>query len=403
MKSCIIFTFFFLSSIHFYSFSQTTTLRKEDLIKDLDVYRDSILGKHVNPFTKISRKEFSNEIEQIKISASQLNANEILVAFLKVNAKIGDEHTGFIYKDPKVFPLYLYWFEEGLCVLSADTEYRDLITSRILRINNFLIDEVAAKVGALIPGTDAQKRKTIPDYVCSAALLNGLNVIDNIDSCMFLFVRQNGDTIIKKVETKNSKELIFEKDQLGDSFLRNQVRDNYWYRYDSTSNSLYFQYRRCKEDPKKLFGKFREELFHELESKKAKRLIIDLRYNSGGSSLLLNRFNEQLWNTTVRKNRELFVLIGRRTFSSAVLNAFELKSNNDAILVGEETGGSVNHFGQINDFQLPNTKMWVSYSTKYIVKDKNQNGSLKPDKIFPVKFSDFINGIDPALEYAKTH
>jgi len=376
---------------------------KEALVKDLDAYRDSIELKHINPFTKISRKEFSKEIALIKESSSAMNEDELMVALFKVNAKIGDEHTTVGYKDPQIFPLSLFWFEEGIYILSADTEYLDIIDGKIISVNNFSIDNVTNKISELIAGTNSFIKNLTSYYLCSSAILHGLKIIDRVDYCTLSVVKLNGDTIKRKVETKKPQEVKFVKSPIGESFLRNQSRENYWYRFDSLTSSLYFHYLRCMPDKRKPFKKFQEELFNVLETKQARRLIIDLRYNSGGSSVLLNSFIEKLWRTNVRKHNEVFVLIGRRTFSSAILNAFDLKEKDDAILIGEETGGSVNHFGEVNFFKLPNSGISVGYSTKYLLRDKNLSGSLKPDHPFPWKFSDFINGIDPALDYAKTH
>ena len=296
-----------------------------------------------------------------------------------------------------------YWFDEGIYLLSSDVEYSDLIPSRLIRINDVDIEEVEKKLSSIIPGNPAQVKKVIPEYLCSPAILHGMKIISHRDACLFTFINADGDTIKRKTETKLREKIKADSIQLGDKLLRNQSRDNYWYKYDSLSNSLYFNYISCINDRKKPFDKFTEELFLELESHDTKRLIIDLRYNSGGSEPLLFPVIERLWKTKVRKQKGLFVLIGRRTFSSAVLNAFGLQSKDDAILVGEETGGSINHFGEIKVFELPNSRLRVAYSTKYFLRERSKTGSLKPDQMIPVKFSDFINGVDPALDYTETH
>ncbi|WP_262493747.1 S41 family peptidase [Niastella koreensis] len=61
---------------------------------------------------------------------------------------------------------------------------------------------------------------------------------------------------------------------------------------------------------------------------------------------------------------KLIVLIGKLTFSSAIMNAIELKRGTNAILVGEPTSGSVNHYGEVRAFRLPHTKIIIGYSTR---------------------------------------
>ncbi len=405
LKRIALLIFLFLLYSHGFLFGQPPQklLKKEDLEKDLDAYRDSIKAKHIAPFTKRSEKDFSKEIDRIKKESSSMNEDELLVEFFKLNAKIQDEHTGIAYRDKQFFPLTLYSFEEGFYIVTADSEYKDVVSSKIIEVNNTKIDDVLKKIAELIPGNQSQIGKTVAEYFSSPVILHGLKITDNLNFCTLTVVRQKGDTVKVKVHPKNLEQVQLVKIPHGENLLRNQSRENYWYKYDSLTSSLYFQYRRCVEDKQKPFSEFQKELFRTLDSTKAQRLIIDMRYNGGGSSSLLKSFVDELWKTDVRKNRKLYVIIGRRTFSSAVLNAFDLKMKDYAILLGEETGGNANHFGEVKEFTLPNTRLRVGYSTKYFERDKDQDGGLKPDKLFPVKFSDFSNEVDPALDYSQTH
>ncbi len=66
----------------------------------------------------------------------------------------------------------------------------------------------------------------------------------------------------------------------------------------------------------------------------------------------------------------------------------------------QATSGSVNHYGAIETFQLPNTKLNVSYSTMRIVGVTYAEGPVKPNVIIPESITDYINGNDPVLNYA---
>ncbi len=50
---------------------------------------------------------------------------------------------------------------------------------------------------------------------------------------------------------------------------------------------------------------------------------------------------------------KIFVVIGRRTFSSGLLNAHDLAARTRAILIGEPTGGKPNSYGEVESFTLP--------------------------------------------------
>ena len=133
------------------------------------------------------------------------------------------------------------------------------------------------------------------------------------------------------------------------------------------------------------------------------KIIIDLRENGGGSSAQLSDFIAYLGNSPLNKKGSIYVLIGRRTFSSAVLNAIKLKTFANAIFVGEETAGSVEHFGAERHYELSATHIPLSYSTKYFSPIKNYEGALKPDVLIEETFEDYKNGVDAALDYAIQH
>jgi translation elongation factor P/translation initiation factor 5A len=90
-----------------------------------------------------------------------------------------------------------------------------------------------------------------------------------------------------------------------------------------------------------------------------------LRNNSGGDSSILNPFLDKLKKNYLNKKDSSYVFIGRNTFSSALMNAVNLKINYRSILIGESTSANVNHYGETDGFRLPNSKIIVGYSTKY--------------------------------------
>ena len=65
--------------------------------------------------------------------------------------------------------------------------------------------------------------------------------------------------------------------------------------------------------------------------------------------------------------------------------------------------GKPNHYGELRSFNLPNTDLRVSYSTKYfrLLEDSDPD-SLYPDITVETEFEDFLNGRDTILEMIKT-
>ena len=76
------------------------------------------------------------------------------------------------------------------------------------------------------------------------------------------------------------------------------------------------------------------------------------------------------------------VLVGPRTFSSAVTLAATLKAYDLATVVGTETGGRVHRFGEGYAFRLPNSGLRAMVSSAYFVhasRPRDHDGGLVPD------------------------
>lgn len=99
------------------------------------------------------------------------------------------------------------------------------------------------------------------------------------------------------------------------------------------------------------------------------------------------------------KEGRLFVIIGRQTFSSGILNAVALKKAG-AILIGEATGGKPNHYGEVKSFTLPNSNLDVTYSTKYFKMLSEDTPSLMPDIPAPLTMADYLKGINTPIDTA---
>lgn len=66
------------------------------------------------------------------------------------------------------------------------------------------------------------------------------------------------------------------------------------------------------------------------------------------------------------RGTEVVGLIGETTFSSAIINAVELQEMG-AALVGDLTSGSVDHFGSVGSFRLPNSGLQVGCSGSILI------------------------------------
>ena len=99
------------------------------------------------------------------------------------------------------------------------------------------------------------------------------------------------------------------------------------------------------------------------------------------------------------------VLTGPHTGSAAVDFAEAVKVFGLATIVGEETGGQPNSFGNSFPFSLPRSGLTVSISTSLGIRasgDLTDFNPVKPDIVVRTTAADIRRGYDPVLERAKS-
>ena len=68
--------------------------------------------------------------------------------------------------------------------------------------------------------------------------------------------------------------------------------------------------------------------------------------------------------------------------SDDVVLKSELKKNSNATFIGEETSGSINHYGEVRGFNLPKSDIVIAFSTKYWEVWKGKKRPFNCDIVF---------------------
>jgi tetratricopeptide (TPR) repeat protein len=111
--------------------------------------------------------------------------------------------------------------------------------------------------------------------------------------------------------------------------------------------------------------------------------------------------NEIIKRDKLNRLGHLYTLIGRRSFSAAVLLVAEMMLHTQALLVGEPAGASQNMFSDMtNPGTLPNSGAPLFLSSEYfnLAWPGGKNYIIPPHFPAPFSSSDFFSGQDPALE-----
>ena len=382
----------------------SASLTPEQWAADLDFLAAELPKRHKNLFHKVTETDFRARVGRLKAELPGLHADEILVRLIGLVASIGDSHTGVGYQTQRGLPLMMYWFKDGIHILNTTGEYKSILHGRIMAVGGKPIADVAALLASVISHeNEAQVRNHLPNLLVDTAILHGLKLIPSPESASLTVLTAEGksQTVEMKPLPFTSKPgwLVNISDETGSPLYLKNRRLFYWYEILPDSRALFFKYNFCQDMAGKPFSEFVKEMFSAADAAAVEKIIIDIRHNGGGNSAIFRAFLDELKKRPALVQREkIYVLVGRRTFSSAILNALDLKKETPAVFAGEPTGGKPNHFGEVQSFQLPNSKLPVSYSVKYFQVIEGDPESFVPELLVEPTSADFLMKKDPVLD-----
>jgi len=386
------------------SFLGQKEMTPEQWAEDLEFLANELPEKHKNLYHNITETEFLAQIDKLKSRIPSIDKNAIFISLMKIIASVGDSHTTLGYRPQKALPLMLYWFKDGIALLNTTAEYEDILHGTIKSLGGSPIEEVVAVLKTVIPHeNEAQVKNQIPRFLTDTLILHGLGFISSLEAASLTVLTSSGKNVtldLEPISFSSKPDWLVDTSKEKDEplYLKNRQKF-YWYEILSGSQTLFFQYNSCKNMKEQPFSQFVEKLFEEADTENVNRIVIDLRHNGGGNSGIFAPFLTELKKRPRFMQRgNIYVLIGRRTFSSAILNAIDLKKQTPAIFAGEPTGGKPNHYGEVQMFLLPNSKLPVTYSVKYFKVIDGDPDSLVPDILIERRLSDYLNKTDPVLK-----
>ena len=392
------------------SFCQNANAKKWK--EDLQYLSSKLKDEHKNLYHTVSEQDFHKAVEALDKKIPGLSDEEIIIELARIVAMVGDGHTElFLVQSPihfHRFPLVFYFYGDSLYVSASTSDYTDAVGKRVVKINNTPIEKAFDMVKPLIShDNDMEYRHSGTEYLAIPEILNALKITDNDETATFTLESPDGKIVTTEVQAAERNKLRDWKSYLTLNgiepalYLQN-FNEYYWYKYLSDSKTLFLEYNRCKDqDGKESIEDFADEVFEFADKNPVDRFVVDLRNNPGGNMKLNEPIVEGISERkSINQKGKLFVITGRRTFSAALNAAINLKKNTKAIFVGETPRGKPNWYGEVDDFELPNSEIKVDYSTEFY----NPIPELGDTDYFPVDikventFKDYMEGKDEALE-----
>jgi hypothetical protein len=348
---------------------------------------------------------FEPAIAALKEKLPALSSADVVLELMRIHAGARVAHNSIGIPGKMGFenrlPVTFRWYADGLAIVAATNAYRQIIGTRVLRVGTMTPDELLAGVTPLIAQENkAWVREQSVRLLVLDPVLSRLGLKENDGSVQLLVEDQlagRREVSLLSTSKREDQENFRKVRAVPPVVYAGGGQRYYWHRYLEDSRTMFVQYNVCAKDPKLPMDEFARQVGQDLGSQPIDRVVLDLRFNGGGDSRVINPLKDVL---TPRLGRKVYVLIGPGTFSSAILNAIQLKRRG-AILVGEPTGGTPSGYGEVKTMTLPNSKLQVRFTSKFFSAPKLlETDSLEPDILAPLTFRDALAGRDAVLEAA---
>jgi|APSaa5957512622_1039677.scaffolds.fasta_scaffold16456_3 hypothetical protein len=340
-------------------------------------------------FANVEETAFRRAAKELSDSLADMSDYEIIVDLLRLAAMLEDGHTrlhGNKLSD-YWFPIRIEEFVDGLYITAVSKEHSDLLGRLVIEIAGRPAKDVFEAVKAITPHDNEYSQiYTASLYLTMASTLSGLGLIE--DSRKLTLTTMNPDAG-KEMRTVRAREFASDQDmswfwllnsvpvvdglRIWDGhtsdelplYLQN-VDKPYWFHHLEDESTVYVGFNLCAENPEEPFADFNTNLWKLVEKEDVHYVVVDLRHNIGGTnSFVLPFVHEAIRHPMISGNGNLFVIIGRKTWSAAVHLATWLDFHVDPTFVGEPTGSGPNHYADPEALTLPNSQILLLVSRLY--------------------------------------
>ena len=428
MKKLLFIALFLLFTL--YSNGQETKFPQTELIMDLDSLVSFIEQVHPNPYANISKNEIYRDIKRAKKSMpDSVSLIKFFTIISPVVSKLKDGHTGVLFPyrewksmNPFCFPFNPQISFEGK-LFASDRQSSLPKGAEILSINDIPSIHIFTMLLSSINGESEKWRISLlnQSFVERFGVFYGF---DSIYKIKYKLEDKTDTLTIQGYRLKDLLELKRKEQKKKETQNIVQIRP-YSFKILADKTGL-IDFKEFSGEAQ--FPGFLDSIFSVMSKEKTKNLIIDLRDNGGGNSILgdelfqyiskvpfsqagktitkysniqsqfyekhrksgnfsfLTDLSESEFNTLVshkpgsiviledtliplRENKyrfsgNVYVLASINSFSSASMFAWCFHKFNMGVIVGEETGGYIVSFGDIIYSVLPKSNLNMTISTK---------------------------------------
>lgn len=369
---------------------------------------------HPNLFHTISRSEYLAAAETLKSNLSSRTFAEIFVEIKRLvalPAKKEDGHsqvTMFQATGFRLYPLRLYEFSDGVFVIDANPPHQQAIGQKVVQIGGKDMSQVNTILDPLItrdnPANVKQKRTL--HYVVPE-ILKATGIIQDSEQGDYLLQDGGGNfstlTVapISKEAYRNSLDSTIGLPEAATPLTMSDLSTPFWMQLLPADDALYIKYNWVFAQTMAglTIDQFATNVANTVTANNVQKVIVDVRHNGGGDATTYGPLLNVLSSPQINQVGKLYVIIGRSTFSAAANFVTHIDLGTNVRFAGEQTGGSLNNYGDSISFDLPRSGLEVLIPTIYwIYAPGDPRSSIQPDISVEWSAADYFNHFDPVLE-----
>ena len=411
--------------------------------EDLQFAVDTFLARD-RSFSPEARDQFRTAIQKLQQTITSKTDEQIIVELAKAVALARNAHTRLYLvrnrSELRRYPIRVWWFADGLYVVRTTPELSALLGARILRITGRPVREVKREVAPLYAGNDAWRTYMSGYTMTGPDLLMGLGLIPENGKTEVVFLDRQGRRGHRDLEPlplhrsdqpteswwdlcptrprddgKWVSALTLSADRLP-LYVRDTER-SYWSLYLSEDRIFYLQFNRSgNASSGETLADFGRRTIAEIQNLDVRKLVFDVRFNTGGDLSIGRPFINQLAAFAREHQIKVYVITGRATFSAGIYHAMQLRQFANAVLVGEPFGDGLDFWSEGGNLLTPNSRLSLhfadrfhSYSNivhpefdQYLIKDTDLSiTNPGPDVVVNMTARDYFAGRDPALAWVR--
>jgi hypothetical protein len=373
--------------------------------REIDFLLRSLEAMHPDPFGRVGEDEFralgaaaAERYDPADPAAWHLELRQLV-------ALVADSHTRVEGVGPFGFtasPFLLKHFPDGWWIIGAFRGFQNLVGCRVVSMDGKPIEDVLEQLRPYVSyENEAAFREFAPGFLRRPALLHAAGILASPDSVLLELEDLNGGSRTQQVPSRRDRyryntRLIDPEDE--EPWRLRNPDLVYWQAFPA-DDVLYIRYSACRSDPQRPITDFAAEVERALRAMHPRTAVVDLRGNGGGDSSILAPVIRLFEHGGPGSGLQLVTLTDSGTFSSGLLNAWQLRERAGAELAGEPSAQKPNCFGEMVSFTLPVSRTEISCSTRVFRIVPGDPEQMAVDVEIPLAADDWFRGRDPVLTH----